>query len=210
MSVKIKLLDGGSPVGEFDESQIAEVMGGTAAMANEHMKRDYDGLMEFLRSHSSTEGDITADMRELLSGTDLDAVKTTSIFWLSAVLGRNKMMARLSPSTVMKMLPLIAAKTKAAELHKKSAGKDIERLLAFSRSYTECSKKIASGELTADEAAECMYKLLPSEKLARSEAKARPQITGVLRGVRDWGNACADPALKNKMADYFDKIKDIL
>ena len=110
----------------------------------------------------------------------------------------------------MKLLPLIAAKTKVAELNKKSMGNDLERLLEFSRAYTECTKKIAAGEMTADTAAERLLTVLPSERLARSEAMERPQIIGVLKGVRDIGNACADPETKEKMSEYFDKINDIL
>ena len=203
----IRIYDGKSFIGEVTEEQIIVTMGGEAAMANEHMKKDFEGLMAFVRSHSSEEnGVITADMRELLKGNGLDAAKTTSLFWL----GQKKILNKLSPVTVMKLLPLIAAKTKAAELNKKSMGNDLERLLEFSRTYTDCTKKIASGDMTADSAAEKLLAVLPSERLARSEAKERPQIIGVLRGVRDIGNACADPETKEKMSEYFDKINDIL
>ena len=207
----IRIYDGKSFIGEVTEEQIIVTMGGEAAMANEHMKKDFEGLMAFVRSRSSEEhGVITADMRELLKGNGLDAAKTTSLFWLAAVMGQKKILNKLSPVTVMKLLPLIAAKTKAAELNKKSMGNDLERLLEFSRAYTECTKKIAAGEMTADTAAERLLTVLPSERLARSEAKERPQIIGVLKGVRDIGNACADPETKEKMSEYFDKIKDIL
>ena len=195
----IRIYDGKSFIGEVTEEQIIVTMGGEAAMANEHMKKDFEGLMV-----------ITADMRELLKGNGLDAAKTTSLFWLAAVMGQKKILNKLSPVTVMKLLPLIAAKTKVAELNKKSMGNDLERLLEFSRAYTECTKKIAAGEMTADTAAERLLTVLPSERLARSEAKERPQIIGVLKGVRDIGNACADPETKEKMSEYFDKINDIL
>ena len=151
----IRIYDGKSFIGEVTEEQIIVTMGGEAAMANEHMKKDFEGLMAFVRSRSSEEnGVITADMRELLKGNGLDAAKTTSLFWLAAVMGQKKILNKLSPVTVMKLLPLIAAKTKAAELNKKSMGNDLERLLEFSRTYTDCTKKIAAGEMTADSAAE--------------------------------------------------------
>lgn len=207
----IRIFDGKSFVGEITEEQIIAAMGGSAAMANEHMKRDYEGLMAFVRSRSSEEnGVITSDFRELLKGNGLDAAKTTALFWLAAVMGQHRILNKLSPASVMKLLPLIAAKTKAAELNKKSMGNDLERLLEFSRAYTDCTKKIAAGDMTADDAARKMLEVLPSERLARSEAKERPQIIGVLRGVRDMGNACADPELKEKMSEYFHKINDIL
>ena len=137
----IRIYDGKSFIGEVTEEQIIVTMGGEAAMANEHMKKDFEGLMAFVRSRSSEEnGVITADMRELLKGNGLDAAKTTSLFWLAAVMGQKKILNKLSPVTVMKLLPLIAAKTKAAELNKKSMGNDLERLLEFSRAYTECSR----------------------------------------------------------------------
>ena len=85
----IRIYDGKSFIGEVTEEQIIVTMGGEAAMANEHMKKDFEGLMAFVRSRSSEEnGVITADMRELLKGNGLDAAKTTSLFWLAAVMGQ--------------------------------------------------------------------------------------------------------------------------
>ena len=72
----IRIYDGKSFIGEVTEEQIIVTMGGEAAMANEHMKKDFEGLMAFVRSRSSEEnGVITADMRELLKGNGLDARK---------------------------------------------------------------------------------------------------------------------------------------
>lgn len=211
MTETIRIYDNGKHAGDISVNEISEMLGGKdGSFENEYMQRDFDNMMTYLRSQSISPNETAVDISKLLSGSQLDAPKTNAVFWLTALLMKNGMLRKLSPATAMKMIPFIAAKTKAAELKSKSTEKDIDIMLKFTRTYTACAKKIAADECSADEAAQMLYSVLPSERLARSEAKVRPQVLDVLRSSRQLGEMCSEPDIRQKMQDYFDKISDIL